>query len=462
MWPNMKITFCGAAGEVTGSTYLLETRVARVLVDFGIFQGRDASDEKNRQLDGLMPRRIDAVVLTHAHLDHCGRLPLLPQQDSAAGFMPRRRLVTSPGSCSRTRRGSRWPTWSGRTGGSRGREDRWSSRFTGPRKSRPSSRGSRHCRTASPAEIAQGMSLRFFDAGHILGSASVEMTVEENGKERMLIFSGDLGPKDVPILRDPVPPDPPAGPDLVVLESTYGDRDHRPMDATLDEFRQILKEAIASHDKVLIPSFAIGRTQQILYHIAEFIRDGAAPQVSDLPRQPDGHQGDGPVPHPPRPLRRGSRRAGQGRSVRRRTSPSSITPRPPTSRGRINNLRGMAVIIAGSGMCEGGRIVHHLKHGLWRPSTQVIIVGYQSAGSLGSQLVHGARRVRIHGEEIEVKAGIHTLGGFSAHAGQTELAGWAGNYLSGPDSSPGRPDSWRGQASRGSAGPARVTTWREG
>ena len=378
-----------------------------------------------------MPRRIDAVVLTHAHLDHCGRLPLLPQH----GF--RGRIHATPATCDFARlvledsariqvadveRQNRRLQRQGRP---------LVGPLYGPAEVEAVESRFQALPYGQPREIAPGMSLRFFDAGHILGSASAEMTVQENGKERVLIFSGDLGPKDVPILRDPVPPDPPAGPDLVVLESTYGDRDHRPMDATLDEFRQILKEAIASHDKVLIPSFAIGRTQQVLYYIAEFIREG------QLPRFPIYL--DSPMAIKAMALYRTHRdlfdeeAAGLVKADRFTKDLSELHYTETADESRaLNNLSGMAVIIAGSGMCEGGRIVHHLKHGLWRPSTQVVIVGYQSAGSLGSHLVHGARRVRIFGEEIEVKAGIHTLGGFSAHAGQTELAAWAGNYLSGP------------------------------
>jgi metallo-beta-lactamase family protein len=212
------------------------------------------------------------------------------------------------------------------------------------------------------------------------------------------------------------------------MESTYGDRDHRSMDQTLEEFRGILKEAVGSGAKVLIPAFAIGRTQQILYHIAEFIRQG------DLPKFPIYL--DSPMAIKAINLYREHRdlfdeeATGLVKQHRFQQDLSELhfTESAEESRA-LNFLKGMAVIIAGSGMCEGGRIVHHLKHNLWRPDVHVVIVGYQAAGSLGGQLVHGARTVKIHGEPVSVQAKIHTLGGFSAHAGQSELVAWAGHFL---------------------------------
>ncbi len=423
----MRITFLGAAGEVTGSCYLLETRSARLLVDCGYFQGSD-SDEKNRELDGIEPRRLDGVMLTHAHLDHCGRLPLLTK----AGF--RGPIVATPATVdftmlvledsariqmADTERLNRRLQRQGRP-----LEEplyvpedveRVRSRF-------------RPLPYLEPREVAPGITLRFTEAGHILGSASVELTVEEEGRRQVLVFSGDLGPRGVPILRDPEPPRPSQDPDLVVLESTYGDRDHRPMGPTLDELRSILKEAIDAGSKVFIPAFAIGRSQQILYHIAEFFHR------EELPRFPIYL--DSPMAIKAMALYREHRvlfDAEASGLMKHRLFEADLnqlhfTESADESRA-LNNLEGMAVIIAGSGMCDGGRIVHHLKHNLWRSDVHVVIVGYQSAGSLGGQLVHGARTVRIHGEPIAVAARIHTLGGFSAHAGQTELVDWGAHFL---------------------------------
>jgi metallo-beta-lactamase family protein len=279
-----------------------------------------------------------------------------------------------------------------------------------------------------PREIAPGVSLRLFDAGHILGSASVELTIEDYQRRRVLVFSGDLGPRNIPILRDPVPPDPTANADLVVLESTYGDRDHRPLEETLAEFLRVLQQAVRAREKVLIPAFAIGRTQHVLYSIAEFVREG------ELPKFPIYL--DSPMAIKAMALYRTHRDLFDEEaadlvdhhSFDQDLSELHYCQTKDESRA-LNYLEGPAVIIAGSGMCEGGRIVHHLKHNLWRADVHVVIVGYQSSGSLGAQLVHRAKRVKIHGEMVAINAKIHTLGGFSAHAGQRELADWAGHYL---------------------------------
>jgi metallo-beta-lactamase family protein len=424
----MRVTFCGAAGEVTGSGYLVETRSARVLVDFGIFQGRDATDRKNRGLGRLDPRRIDAIVLTHAHLDHCGRLPILIKAGCRAA------IHTTPASADFAQLVLEDAARLEAADVARlnRRLQRQGKPQVEPLYSPDDVRAVEGRFQGLPygegREIARGVRLRFSDAGHILGSSSVELTVDDGGRQWVLVFSGDLGPRNVPFLRDPVPPDPPVAPDLVVMESTYGDRDHRPLGETLVQFRQLLQEAIQSDEKVLIPAFAIGRTQQILYHIAAFIRAG------ELPRFPIYL--DSPMAIKATALYRAHRELfdeearGLVREHQFEKDLSQLHYTESTEQSKaINNQKGMAVVIAGSGMCEGGRIVHHLKHNLWRPNVHVLIVGYQSAGSLGGQLVHGAARVRIHGEPVAVAAKIHTLGGFSAHAGQSELADWAGNFL---------------------------------
>jgi metallo-beta-lactamase family protein len=379
----MRITFCGAAGEVTGSCYLVESPWSRIVIDCGLFQGRNASDAKNRDLEGLDPRRLDAIVLTHAHLDHCGRLPILIQEGCRA------RILATPASADFAQLvledAARIQV---------GDVERWNRRLE--RMGKPPSEplfAPEHVEAVEgrfqtlpygeSREIARGVTVRFYDAGHILGSASVELSVDDGQTKRILVFSGDLGPVGVPLLREPIPPDPPAPPDLVIMESTYGDRDHRPLNETLDQFRGILQDAINRQEKVLIPAFAIGRTQQILYHIAEFIRAGEVPRSPiylDSPmaiRAMDLYQTHRTL------FDEEAKELIRDHRFEQDLSELRYTESVDESKA-LNHLRGMAVIIAGSGMCEGGRIVHHLKHNLWRPSVQVVIVGYQSAGSLGS------------------------------------------------------------------------------
>jgi metallo-beta-lactamase family protein len=265
-------------------------------------------------------------------------------------------------------------------------------------------------------ELAEGLSIRFARAGHILGAASVEIWAREQTFARKLVLSGDVGRRREPLLR---PPEPPEDADLVLLESTYGDRDHKGLDATVEELAQALREATADGGNVLVPVFAVGRAQEILHHIGVLEEEGRIPVLpvfldspmavrateihrrheSELRLLPDGTR---LVPREPRQL------------AFCRTSEDSM---------RLNERRGV-VILSASGMCSGGRILHHLRHNLWKPTTDVVIVGFQARGTLGRALVGGARSVRIFGETVAVRARVKTLGGFSAHAGQSELVEW--------------------------------------
>lgn len=418
----MRISLCGAAGEVTGSGYLVEMKSARVLVDFGMFQGRGASFEKNRDLGPVQPERLDAVVLTHAHLDHCGRLPLLAPRknrfpiyatpatiDLAELILKDSAYLQEQDAARLTRRRQRQgkpaaePLYTGED------VERVLPCFT------PMDYG-------EVREVADGVSARFVDSGHILGSASVELTIQDDSRTRTVVFSGDIGPKGLPFLRDPQTLD---HADLVFLESTYGDREHKPIEQTLDEFLNILKDAERAREKVLIPAFAIGRTQQILYYIAEFVRERKLPVFPVIVDSPMAIEAISVY------RRHQDVFDEEATALAKDHRMSKDLPRLEMSQTaedskRLNNLRDASVIIAGAGMCDGGRIVHHLKHNLWRRNVHVVIVGYQAEGTLGAQLVHGAKMVRIHGEEVVVHADIHTLGGFSAHAGQSELMSWYG------------------------------------
>jgi metallo-beta-lactamase family protein len=416
----MRIRFCGAVGEVTGSGYLVETRAARVLVDFGMFQGRGATEARNRSLGPIDPAALDAIVVTHAHLDHLGRLPLLPGR----GF--KGRIHATPATVD----------FGGIVLADSARlqvadAERLSRRLL--RAGKPPAAplyGTEEVEAVRPhffplrygdrREIADGICIRLVDAGHILGSSSVEMTVKEAGQERVVAFSGDIGLKGSAIVRDPTPLE---HADLVFLESTYGDRDHRSMGKTVEEFHQIVTQAIETHSKILIPAFAIGRAQQILYHIAELVRGGTLPRFPIYLDSPMAIEATRLYDRYKSLFDEEAAALSASGQLRKDLAQLHFVETPAESRA-LNDSWDMSVIIAGSGMCDGGRIVHHLRHNLWRLNVAVVIVGYQAEGSLGRRLVRGAKEVRIFGEKIAVRAAIHTLGGFSAHAGQTELIEW--------------------------------------
>lgn len=426
----MKMTFFGAAGEVTGSGYLLETDRTRVLVDFGLHQGEREASDHNRLPERLDAARLSAVVLTHAHIDHCGRLPML----IPAGFSGP--IYATPATIELTdillrdtahlqmADAERYNRVMLRAGESPARPLYTMAEVEAVMKL------FRPLAYETAREVAPGVSVRFVDAGHILGSASVEMTVEERGRRTTIAFSGDIGPCGVPILRDPTPI---RRADVVLLESTYGDRDHRSREETVREFDQILAEARGGAGKVLIPAFAVGRTQDLIYEMSRLSRagrfDGAEVYI------------DSPMAIEVTELYRRHRElfdAETRQIVRDGGTPLNFPglrfTRTAEESKKLNDVDRGTVIIAGSGMCNGGRIVHHLRHGLGKPGTHVVIVGFQAQGTLGRRLVDGQKVVNVLGDPVPVKAQIHTLGGFSAHAGQSHLVRWAANF----DPRPGR------------------------
>jgi metallo-beta-lactamase family protein len=425
----MRITFLGAAGEVTGSAYLVETADARVLVDFGMFQGARDDYKRNVVAPAIRPAELDAVVVTHAHNDHVGRLPLLP----GAGF--RGPIWATPASVELASlmlrdAGNIQEMDTERINRVRARRgmDPITPLYTLADVERtipllrPAAMG-------AETPVAPGVSVRFAEAGHILGSTSVVLTARDGGATKTVVFSGDLGPRGSPILRDPVPPTSASVPraDLVIMESTYGDRDHKPLGPTIDEFCEVIKAAVWAKEKVIIPAFAVGRTQSLIYHLGELVRGGRVPRFPVFV--------DSPLAIDVVNLYRKHRdlHDQESRELRRNGHDPLDLPgltfcKTGEESRRLNTLEGAAVIMAGSGMATGGRILHHLKHNLWRRDAQVLIVGFQAKGSLGRQLVERAERVRIMGQEVAVRAKIHTLGGLSAHAGRSELLEWAGAF----------------------------------
>jgi len=417
----MKITVLGAAGgEVTGSAYFIETRGVGVLVDCGLFQGGPHAEELNRLPLGANLARLNAVLLTHAHLDHTGRLPLL----ASAGYTGP--VFATPATIEMTglilRDAARIQFQDAE------RNNRKHLRADEP-PVHPLYSGEDVERILrllkpvpyhEPVAVAPGVQVRFVEAGHMLGSASIQVLVDEDGVHRTVVFSGDLGPKGAPILRDA---EPFSQADMVFLESTYGDRDHRPFDETVHEFIEILQQAVARRSKVLVPTFAVGRAQLLTALLAWAFRNRSVepfPVFLDSPMAIEASQ----IYARHQELFDDEMIAFlKARPMAQDLATLKMTASPEESR-RINSLPGPFLVMAGAGMCNAGRILHHLRHNLWNPETHVIIAGYQGDGTLGRQLVDGAKKVMIFGEPIAVKAQIHTLGGFSAHAGQTDLLAW--------------------------------------
>lgn len=417
----MKIKIIGAAGgEVTGSAYLVTTDKAIVLVDAGMFQGGKTSEAKNKLPQGATPGQIDAILLTHGHLDHTGRVPLLIKhgydspiystretlelaqiilQDSArlqvADAMRQNRKHWKKG----------MPLF----------EPLYNTEHVEFMKEL-----TRPVAFNTVIDVAEGITARWIGAGHMLGSGSIELTVTENGKTKTVVFSGDLGPLTLPMLK---PFEHYTRADLLFMESTYGDRDHKSYDETLREFESIVSEAYATGGKMLVPTFAIGRAQQIIYHLAEIFSNKKVPPFPvylDSPMALSAFK----VYRDHQDLLDDEFHELKRRGVFPLSNDYFIPSPTAESSKTLNTIKGPCMILAGAGMCNGGRILHHLSHNIENPSTHVLIVGYQSHGSIGRRLVEKAKKISIFGQEKIVKAQVHTLSGFSAHAGQTELLEW--------------------------------------
>jgi metallo-beta-lactamase family protein len=423
----MKITILGAAGgEVTGSAYFVQTDQANILVDCGLFQGGKKAEALNRPPTG--PRqKLDAVLLTHGHLDHTGRLPLLARR----GHRPP--VFTTPATIDMAalimRDSARIQA------GDAERQNRKRQRagqppiepLYSPQDAEEIIQCLQPVPYKEPVRVAPGIQARFFEAGHMLGSASIQLIVNDDGGEKKVVFSGDLGPTGSPMLRDFQPL---SGADLVFLESTYGDHDHRPFDQTAEEFVSIVKDAVNRKGKILIPTFAVGRAQMLTALLSWMFRKRQAkpfPMFLDSPMAIEAtkiylkHFRDNPELFDDRLLN-----FLRHKPMREDLRTLRATATADQSR-QINDCPGPCLVMAGAGMCNAGRILHHMKANLWKPETHVLIVGYQAHGSLGRQLVEDAKVVSIHGEKVAVKAKVHTLGGFSAHAGQKDLLSWFGS-----------------------------------
>jgi metallo-beta-lactamase family protein len=417
----MKITVHGAAGgEVTGSAYLVQTREANVLVDFGLFQGAQKVENYNRLPKKGTFDKLHAVVLTHAHLDHTGRLPLLTRTGYAGP------IYATPATIDFAElilKDSAHLQQSDVERQNRRRQRTGQPLIEPLYEQHDVERLRPLCQPLAydqPTAVAPGISVRAIEAGHMLGSVSLELTVEEEGKKRIVIFSGDLGPRGAPLHRDPVPF---KHADVVFMESTYGDRDHRSLKDTAVETREVVKKAVETGGKILVPVFAVGRTQLLLYLLAGAFQRGTLspfPIYIDSPMAIEATKLYGKHVELFDEEALAMQRSGE---LHENLETVKFCPTADDSRA-LNAVKGACMILAGSGMCTGGRILHHFRHNLSRRETTVLIVGYQGHGSLGRMLVDRKPTVTIFGEKIPVRASVHTFGGLSGHAGQSDLLRW--------------------------------------
>ncbi len=424
----MQLEFFGAAGEVTGSCHIVTINGQTILLDCGLIQGGRKQEARNRDPFPFDAAKVDAVVLSHAHIDHSGRLPLLVKR----GFTG----VVWCQNATRDLCGILLED-SARLAGRDAKYNNRRYRRQGRAQVKPlytvidaheaidKLQGIRY---NTWQEVVPGMQVRFHDAGHIMGSGSVEVHLREGGVERTLVFSGDLGQYDAPILRDPVSPE---YADLVLMESTYGGRRHRDRAETIIEIGQIIQAARQQKGNILIPAFAIGRSQEVLYHLGMHYEEWGVERFRVFLDSPMAIEASEVYWNYPQLYDDEATRLRRGEHEMPILDNLELSRSADASRA-INEMKSGAIVIAGSGMCNGGRIVHHLKHNLWRKGSQVIIVGYQAHGSLGRRLVEGAKSVRIHGDEIKVRAQIRTVGGLSAHGDQDDLARWYEGFKNQP------------------------------
>lgn len=424
----MEIEFNGAAREVTGSCHLLRVGERRILVDCGMIQGSPEDEDRNREPFPFEANRIDAVILTHAHLDHSGRLPLLVKSGFAGPIYTHGasrdlcRIMLKDAANINERDAEEQ---------NRRRRRKHQEEVTPLYTVADAEAAMEHFAGldyGTVHDVVPGVQLRLRDAGHILGSAIAELWLTEGEEQRKVVFSGDLGHRGAPILRDP---EMVHEADLVVVETTYGDRDHRSWGATWQELEEVIADAHRDQGNIIIPSFAVGRAQDLLYTFGRQYEDWGLSQWTvflDSPMAIEATE----VYKRHETLYDTEARAANGDNGNPFHLPNLHLTRTPQQSMGINQFRSGAMIIAGSGMCSGGRVLHHLKHNLWRQGSHVLIVGFQAGGTLGRKLVEGAREVEILGDTIRVGAAVHTIGGLSAHADRDGLAEWVQAFLGPP------------------------------
>lgn len=431
----MKITFHGAVGEVTGSCFLVETDEVRFLVDCGLFQGGRDAEQKNLRALTFDLKSLDFILLTHAHLDHAGLLP----RAVALGF-----------------RGPIYATDATvdllavmllDSAHIQEKEAEWEAkRRHGQHQRRPSLRVPLYTVAQAQASLKQLRSVAYDrdfsphaavrvcmrDAGHILGSAILEVWLREGASTRKLVFSGDLGMPSRPVLRDPTFIE---EADYLLIESTYGNRQHKSLQATEDELVAVLDETLhRKHGNVIMPAFSVGRTQEVLFMLADLVRRGRLKQLKQLKVYVDSPMSTSATEITLKHLallNSGTRDLIEWQ----RHHPEDMQVRfveDVEESIALNQIRSGAVILSASGMCDAGRIKYHLLNNLGRRECSILITGFQAAGTLGRRLVEGAKKVTLFGRSVPVRADVHTLGGLSAHADQRNLLDWLGHFHQAP------------------------------
>ncbi len=415
----MQLEFYGASQGVTGSCHILRLGGQSILLDCGLIQGGRRLEALNREPFPFAAEEIDAVVLSHAHIDHSGRLPLLVKRGFAGDIWTQN---ASKDLCAVLLSDS-------------AHLHEYDAKYKN-RKAKPGTAQVKPLYTKADAavtlrqfksvkyqqwqQVLPGVRVRFHDAGHILGSAVVELDLKEGDLQRRLVFSGDLGQFDTPILRDPQTP---ARADLVLMETTYGGRRHRDRQATIDEIGEIITAAADTRGNILIPAFAVGRSQEVLYQLATNFDAWGVGRFQVFLDSPMAIEASSIYWNYRQILDQ------EAQLVRDNAGDMPLLPNLELTRSAdesraINDLKYGAIIIAASGMCTGGRILHHLRNNLENAGTQIIIVGYQANGTLGRRLVDGAEEIKMFGQIIKVRAKIHTVGGLSAHGDQDDMARW--------------------------------------
>jgi metallo-beta-lactamase family protein len=420
----VKVVCCGASGTVTGSNFLVETSSGKsLIVDCGLFQGSKEMEQRNWEDWPYDPKQVRNLILTHAHIDHSGRIPKIVKD----GF--RGRIITSPPTadlCKIMLLDSAHvqemeAQWRSR------KNQRQAKKAVEPLYRTKDAEFS--LRYLSPTEFDQiidiepGIKVRLRNAGHVLGSAIAELWVQDGDKESKIVFTGDLGKHDQLIVNDPFEI---MDTDFLFIESTYGNRLHRTFEESKAELLEAIEYAVSNNEKVIIPAFALERTQEVLYLLGEFYRAGQFPNIPVYL--------DSPLAIKATEIFRKNKkyydeaaRSILGKGIDPFDMPNLVFTPTVSQSMKINQLQGPAIVIAGNGMCTAGRIKHHLKHNLWRPGASIVIVGFQAEGTTGRQIVDGAKMVTIFGEKIAVRAKVFTIGGLSSHADQADLLDWVGH-----------------------------------